>query len=317
MDYKKIYDNLMESRLLLKEERIKLRKQGEYFEAHHIIPKCMGGQGKATGYKNLIHPNIVVLTAREHYIAHALLFLIYRTRELMYSFHFFCTIRKGKNYTYKVSSRMYEFLKQERSRLGVSQETREKIGQANSGKKRSQEQKERYKQMRIGKKMSPESVAKREETKKRNILLGITNPYIRSPEHMEKMRKNNVMTEERREKIRQANLGKKRSQEQKEKMRNAKLGKKLSPEHREKIGQTQLGRKISAETITKGKETKERNKLLGLTKPRIVSSETREKIRQSHLGKKQLSETIAKRVETRKRNRLLKLAHQQQETQNN
>jgi len=88
MDYKRIYDNLMESRLLLKEERIKLRKRGEYFEAHHIIPISMGGEGNRYEYR---HTNMVLLTGREHYIAHALLWLIHRNREMASAF-FLCVI---------------------------------------------------------------------------------------------------------------------------------------------------------------------------------------------------------------------------------
>jgi hypothetical protein len=36
MDYKKIYDQLIEARLSIKGERIKQKKSGEYFERHHI-----------------------------------------------------------------------------------------------------------------------------------------------------------------------------------------------------------------------------------------------------------------------------------------
>ena len=39
--------------------------RGEYYERHHIIPKSMGGDD--------IYPNLVLLTAREHFICHALL----------------------------------------------------------------------------------------------------------------------------------------------------------------------------------------------------------------------------------------------------
>jgi len=40
----------------------------------HIIPKCLGGQGTVL---NVTHPNIVLLTAKEHYMAHRLLCEIY------------------------------------------------------------------------------------------------------------------------------------------------------------------------------------------------------------------------------------------------
>ena len=49
--------------------RAKTRILACYKEAHHIIPKCMGGSDDAS--------NIVDLTAREHYIAHILLAKIY------------------------------------------------------------------------------------------------------------------------------------------------------------------------------------------------------------------------------------------------
>jgi hypothetical protein len=41
-----------------------------YTESHHIIPKCMGGEGKTTQWRT--HPNIVLLTAEEHFNVHKL-----------------------------------------------------------------------------------------------------------------------------------------------------------------------------------------------------------------------------------------------------
>lgn len=83
MDYKRIYDDLMETRLSVKKERIGQKKQGSYFERHHIIPLSMGGNKSYA----LGSDNIVLLTAREHYIAHRMLWLIYRTREMGFAFH--------------------------------------------------------------------------------------------------------------------------------------------------------------------------------------------------------------------------------------
>jgi len=85
MNYKKIYDNLMESRLLMKDLRIKEKKNGKYFEGHHIIPKCKGGSGNSNRPKN--NKNIVLLTAREHYIAHWLLWKIHGDRQMALAFH--------------------------------------------------------------------------------------------------------------------------------------------------------------------------------------------------------------------------------------
>lgn len=263
MDYKRIYDDLMQSRLLLKEDRIKLRRGGDYFEAHHIIPKSMGGEGTT---KTLKHPNIVLLTGREHYIAHALLFLVYRNREMTAAFNIMCIVNKKKDY--KPSARMYEFLRVEIKLLGVSDKTRQKIGQASLGRKHSPEAKERIRQASLSRKHSPEA----------------------------------------KEKMRQANLGKKLSPEHIEKIRQINSSKKISPEHIEKMRQANLGRKHTPEHISKVLATKRMKKELGLTKPRVVSLETREKMSQVRLGKKQSPEHIKKRKEARKRNRLLKLA---------
>ena len=47
---------------------------GEYFEVHHIVPRCLGGEGEIrSGRKINKHPNLIYLYAREHFIAHKLL----------------------------------------------------------------------------------------------------------------------------------------------------------------------------------------------------------------------------------------------------
>ena len=68
MTYKEFIDNIIQTR---GQWNI---PNDEYFEAHHIIPKCMGGEGNArAGRKPTKHPNIVWLYAHEHFIAHKLL----------------------------------------------------------------------------------------------------------------------------------------------------------------------------------------------------------------------------------------------------
>ena len=52
--------------LLIEKARSENRsKKNSYFESHHILPRSMGGNNQKT--------NLVLLTAREHYIAHLLL----------------------------------------------------------------------------------------------------------------------------------------------------------------------------------------------------------------------------------------------------
>jgi len=104
MDYKKIYDSLMNSRLEVKNNRIKDKKNGIYFEGHHIIPKSKGGSGTSTRPKN--NQNIVLLTAREHFLAHWLLWRIYRDRSSALAFH---KMMSSTKYQQRInSSRGYE-----------------------------------------------------------------------------------------------------------------------------------------------------------------------------------------------------------------
>jgi hypothetical protein len=128
MNYQKIYNQII--------ERAKIRMLEGYKERHHIIPKCLGGSNDKE--------NLVELTAREHFICHQLLVEIYPdNKKLKYAL---CLMnigkRKNKNADYNISSRTYERLKKEHSKLMKNnknnigriqtQETKDKISKANS-----------------------------------------------------------------------------------------------------------------------------------------------------------------------------------------
>ena len=72
MNYSKIYDALITD---AKENP----KPDEYKESHHIVPRCMGGDDS--------NDNLVKLTARQHYLAHWLLYKMYRTTSLVHAWH--------------------------------------------------------------------------------------------------------------------------------------------------------------------------------------------------------------------------------------
>jgi len=110
-----------------------------YVEKHHIIPRCFGGNdGKA---------NLVSLTAREHYIAHALLwkmkFAGVHGSKMAFAFNTFInkmtTKVRGEYHTYTISSRMYETFRKEYSTL--LKEKFAKEGANFKGKKHSEETK--------------------------------------------------------------------------------------------------------------------------------------------------------------------------------
>jgi hypothetical protein len=98
MDYKKHYELLIETR------RNRIVDVSSYYEKHHIIPRSMCG----TDDDN----NLILLTAREHFIAHWLLWRIHRNQQMAFAFFCMC---KMSNYSDKVSSRAYEEAKLVRS----------------------------------------------------------------------------------------------------------------------------------------------------------------------------------------------------------
>ena len=78
-----------------------------YTETHHIIPKCLGGSNE--------HENLVVLTAKEHFVCHYLLTKIYPEEPgIVVAFSIMCNKtegKTGKDYTVireKFSSAMSE-----------------------------------------------------------------------------------------------------------------------------------------------------------------------------------------------------------------
>jgi hypothetical protein len=117
MNYKKQYESLVKTR----KERI--LKEGEYYERHHILPKCLGGSNDKE--------NLVVLTAREHYIAHWLLCKIYPESWKIKSALFQMAKCNGKNKRV-ISSSQYERAKKYNS-LALKQKSKEP-GYINPGK---------------------------------------------------------------------------------------------------------------------------------------------------------------------------------------
>lgn len=130
--YSRWYDELIQK------AQLRGKIQG-YKETHHIIPKSLGGDN--------IKSNLVQLTAREHYIAHALLWKmkfegIYGSK-MSYAFNTFInkmtTKERGVHHTYTISSRMYETF-----RKHYSQMLKEKIARDGAnfkGKKHTEEAK--------------------------------------------------------------------------------------------------------------------------------------------------------------------------------
>jgi hypothetical protein len=136
MNYKKVYDNIIESAkenaLVRKEEKINC---GVYFENHHIIPKFLGGRDDET--------NMVLLTAREHYICHWILYKINPCKENAFSWWMMSNNPGNKYHTdrKRQTSRSYEYAKKAFSLH---------IGDVHRGKPLSQEHKNKLSQSKKG-----------------------------------------------------------------------------------------------------------------------------------------------------------------------
>lgn len=167
MDYNKIYNNLI--RKAKKENRIK--HNGIYYENHHIIPQCLGGINNSE--------NLVLLTAREHFIAHKLLTFIYlKNRKIAYAFHRMTFSKKN----IKASSRDYAYAIELIKTIPISEETRQKMSNSKNGKTHTEKTKIQMSESAmgqhrgLGKKRSTESIERYKKCRigSKNPMYGIT-----------------------------------------------------------------------------------------------------------------------------------------------
>ena len=145
-----------------------------YYEKHHILPKCMGGTNESG--------NLVLLTYREHVIAHILLTRIYSSPDLVRAANFMLSVDRIDDVTGVVisvpikNSRIAEEIKLRSLELNngmnspsygrkLSSEHKQKISEANRGKK-SPETRRKMSESQKGKKASEETRKKLSEAHK-------------------------------------------------------------------------------------------------------------------------------------------------------
>lgn len=133
MIHQKIYDAIIEN--AKKQGRKYFRRNSPnyttYYEKHHIIPKCLGGTND--------EENLILLTAKEHFVCHKLLTYIYKeNRKIAYAFH---RMAFSKKYGKIVSSRDYAYCVELIKSIPVSKETKEKQSMSRKGKKFTKEHK--------------------------------------------------------------------------------------------------------------------------------------------------------------------------------
>ena len=116
MNYQKIYNKLVEYR--------QQHPAIGYVEKHHILPRSMGGSGETA--------NLVVLTGREHWVAHLLLWKIYRNSQTVHACHMMAMRCKFRGIPKVRCSRLYETLRIEHAKLASDRNKITHIGEGNS-----------------------------------------------------------------------------------------------------------------------------------------------------------------------------------------
>ena len=124
MNYRAIYIKLV----LRPELKKRIKHCDTYYESHHIFPKSIFPE-----YKQNKH-NLVLLTAREHFIAHKLLCKIFPCKE-MYAAKWQMCIKKfktdNKKFDYTISNREYEKAKLDFIKSNQTEELKYKRSQTN------------------------------------------------------------------------------------------------------------------------------------------------------------------------------------------
>jgi hypothetical protein len=220
MNYQKIYNQLIEKAIS------ENRRKGidVYYERHHIIPKCIGGANDKT--------NLVLLTAREHFVAHKLLCEIYPDDSNLEH-----AIWRMAHQQTKLHKRDYIISSYEYERYKILHSKKiKKVGLANKGKRHSNETRKKMSITHTGKVKSIETCKKISKSNKGKQAWnkGLTG-FSHSEATKEKMRKPKPGVSEKLKGRKQSdeviqnrvlkNTGQKRSEETKLKISQATLGK--------------------------------------------------------------------------------------------
>ena len=135
--------------------RIKLPKNHPnyvYLESHHILPRCLYPQYAKESQ------NLVLLTAREHFVAHYYLIHMFNSKDLDYAYWRMCTDKRGR----QITADEYELGKQ-RAALRSSElnkgkcmtpETKQKLSDSLKGRKHSEETKKKIGEKHKGQHLS-------------------------------------------------------------------------------------------------------------------------------------------------------------------
>jgi hypothetical protein len=116
VDYQQIYCNLINFR--------KNNPAPGYTERHHILMRSMGGSNDPS--------NLVVLTGREHWVAHLLLDKIHNNQQTAFACHMMAMRCEERGIPYIKNSRMYETIRNKCAKFVSKISSKHQVGSGNS-----------------------------------------------------------------------------------------------------------------------------------------------------------------------------------------
>lgn len=173
MNYKLIYDAIIKNAKSFNRKRSKIF----YFENHHIIPTCIGGDD--------IEPNKVLLTAKEHFICHHLLTKIYPDNNSLHTaFWLMCVYTSTNQQRIKASSITFSIAKQK-----ISEIARNRRIEYNKANPRNGSKNGMFGTHRVGKENPFYGKTHSDKTKQQIKLTKKNNPKIFDETYRENLRR--------------------------------------------------------------------------------------------------------------------------------
>tara|TARA_R110000822_G_scaffold53272_1_gene137510 strand:- start:288 stop:1106 length:819 start_codon:yes stop_codon:yes gene_type:complete len=246
MNYQLIHNQII--------ERAQNRILEGYSENHHIIPKSMGGTDKKE--------NLVSLTAREHFIIHKLLTIIYPSDSKLHWAAFMmagCSGNKKQDRNYRVGAREYQRLK-ENLKHTYTTEQRKAISKRMKGKQyrlgteHSAESKQKISDKAKGRISKWKGKHHSDESKKKLSIAALNRPS-RGPHTEETKKRMSETWAKKKEDGYVIEKGYKHTEEAKQKITESKLGVKRKPytkEHMLNLGAALKGKAVGKIWITDG-----------------------------------------------------------------
>ena len=146
MDYRRVYMNLILSRQLMgRKKRKNTHSDYIYYENHHILPQCFGGTNDPE--------NLVLLTAKEHFISHLLLIKCYEDSEMKSSMQRAITMMclNGDCTKRILSASQYALARKMSNGLKFTEKHRQNLSAATKGVPKSEKHKEALSKAHKGK----------------------------------------------------------------------------------------------------------------------------------------------------------------------